>query len=68
MVCYLCVTHDTLTNRGQAYEASQVKIQLISAEAWILFKQGKIEQRLINISTQKASDRPEISKAIAALN
>ncbi|MEJ7693488.1 hypothetical protein [Daejeonella sp.] len=42
----LGVSHDTLASRGVAYEANQVKIQLTSAEAWILFKEGKNEQAL----------------------
>ncbi|WP_411274883.1 hypothetical protein [Daejeonella sp.] len=42
----LSISHDTLTSRGLTYEANQVKIQLTSAEAWILFKEGKNNQAL----------------------
>ncbi|SKB26997.1 tetratricopeptide repeat protein [Daejeonella lutea] len=37
----LGTSYDTLMKRGQSYEASQVMIQLASAEAWILFKEDK---------------------------
>lgn len=42
----LSTLHDTLTKRKEAYQASQVKNQLTSAEAWILFKEGKNDQAL----------------------
>ncbi len=42
----LSISHDTLTSRGVVYEANQVKIQLTSAKAWILFKEGKNDQAL----------------------
>ncbi len=42
----LRITYDTLNSRGLTYESNQVKIQLSSAEAWILFKEGKTEQAL----------------------
>jgi len=38
--------HDTLTAQKDTYRANQVKIQINSAEAWILFKEGKKDEAL----------------------
>lgn len=56
----LGISHDTLLNRGQSYEASQVKIQLASAEAWILFREGKSAQALAKMNlAAELEDRTE---------
>ena len=43
---HLSTIVDTLTKRGEVYQAGQVKNQLTSAEAWILFKEGKNDPAL----------------------
>jgi tetratricopeptide (TPR) repeat protein len=42
----LKVIHDTLVAQKDSYRANQVQIQINSAEAWILFKEGKNEEAL----------------------
>lgn len=42
----LNVIHDTLLNQKDTYKATQVDIQIKSAEAWILFKEGKADAAL----------------------
>lgn len=38
--------HESLVNAKDAYKATQVKIQLTTADAWIKMKQGNIEEAL----------------------
>ncbi|WP_346318000.1 tetratricopeptide repeat protein [Chitinophaga sp. YIM B06452] len=38
--------HDALVKKQEAYKANQVAIQLKASEAWILFKEGKHEEAL----------------------
>ncbi|HTD40452.1 MAG TPA: hypothetical protein VK671_07525, partial [Mucilaginibacter sp.] len=38
--------YDTLTKQKDLYKANQVKIQINSAQAWILFKEGKNDEAL----------------------
>ena len=38
--------HDTLVAQKDTYKANQVQIQIKSAEAWILFKEGKKDEAL----------------------
>jgi tetratricopeptide (TPR) repeat protein len=40
------IMHDTLINQKDTYKATQVQIQVKSAEAWILFKEGKNKEAL----------------------
>lgn len=42
--------YDTLTHEKDAYKALQVKIQLNTAEAWILFKEGQYGEALIKMN------------------
>ncbi len=42
----LQVIYDTLINQQDQYNATQVQIQLQTAEAWILFKEGKSNEAL----------------------
>ncbi len=42
----LQIIYDTLINQKDQYKASQVQIQLKTAEAWILFKEGKNNEAL----------------------
>ena len=43
--------YDTLTEQKDSYKANQVKIQIKTAEAWILFKQGKNNEALKFMNT-----------------
>ena len=38
--------HDTLTAQKDSYKAGQVKIQIMTAEAWIMFKEGRNKNAL----------------------
>jgi tetratricopeptide (TPR) repeat protein len=38
--------YDTLVEQKDSYKASEVKIQINTSEAWILFKEGKINEAL----------------------
>ena len=42
----LTALHDTLTKQKDSYKANQVQIQIITSEAWILFKEGKNAEAL----------------------
>lgn len=56
----LSATYDTLVKRGELYQASQVKNQLKSSEAWIAFKEGENDEaiRLMNLAADM-EDRTE---------
>lgn len=56
----LSAIHDTLIKQKEVYQANQVEIQLKSADAWILFKEGKNEQalKLMNLAADM-EDRTE---------
>ena len=43
--------YDTLTEQKDSYKANQVKIQIKTSEAWILFKQGKNNEALKFMNT-----------------
>jgi hypothetical protein len=43
--------YDTLNKQNDAYKANQVKIQINTAEAWILFKEGKKAEALKTMIT-----------------
>jgi len=42
----LTALHDTLAKQKDSYKANQVQIQIMTAEAWILFKEGKNDEAL----------------------
>ena len=42
----LTALYDTLTKQNDSYKANQVRIQITTAEAWILFKEGKNAEAL----------------------
>jgi tetratricopeptide (TPR) repeat protein len=42
----LKIMHDTLLQQKDSYKADQVQVEIMSAEAWILFKEGKNREAL----------------------
>ncbi len=48
--------YDTLVKQNDAYKANQVKIQINTGEAWILFKEGKNAEALKNMITAAAME------------
>jgi len=51
----LITLYDTLSEQKDSYKANQVQIQIISSEAWILFKKGKNDEalKLMNLAAVK---------------
>lgn len=47
----LAIIHDTLIEQRDPYKANQVQIQIKTAEAWILFKEGKNNDALEAMNT-----------------